>query len=1055
MQAPSPSAMNAEVPRIQRARLKAFEVLSLSSTASRKLTAKMVLFTSVLFVFLSFLAVQASGLIIGRNPRAVIVSSEKALLQDLVTWDDKSLFVRGERILFYSGEFHPFRLPVPGLWLDVFQKIKALGYSGVSFYVDWALVEGTPGVFSAEGIFDLDPFFAAASEAGIYLLARPGPYINAEVSGGGFPGWLQRIKGHLRTPAADYLNATNLYVQSIGEIVAKAQITNGGPVILLQPENEYTQAAPGILFPNGAYFAYVEQQYRNAGIVVPFISNDASPKGIFAPGNGTGSVDIYGHDSYPLGFDCANPYTWPNGSLPTNYHTLHLEEAPTGPYAIVEFQGGSFDPWGGSGFGKCTTLLNQEFERVFYKNDFSFGVTIFNIYMTYGGTNWGNLGHPGGYTSYDYGAVIAEDLTVSREKYSEAKLEVNFLMASPAYLTATPGNGSNGSYVDTSAIEVTQLFGNGTNFYVARHAAYNSLASTSYKLTVPVSGANVTIPQLTDFSTSLTLNGRDSKIHVTDYDLGGINLLYSSAEIFTWAKYPAGRVLVLYGGADETHEFALPSSIGSPTVQGGNVAVHQTGSATIIQWQVMPDRRIVSFEGLTVYLLWRNDAYNYWVLDLPAAAPINNFTSSSKTKVIAKAGYLLRTATVSGNSLYITGDLNATTTLEIIGGLPAKDSSVYFNNQPVSIIDSWYGAVAAVVPFKAPMVSLPSLPSLTWKYIDSLPEIQPSYDDAAWTACSLTTSNNPRNLTTPTSLYAADYGYHTGSLIYRGDFTATGNESSLFLETQGGLAFGHSIWLDNTFVSSWAGIDKDQNYNATYNLPVFSGGTNHVLTLLIDHMGLDEEGEAGGDAGNNSVGYEMKNPRGILRYQLANRPQDAITWKVTGNLGGEQYADKTRGPLNEGALFAERQGYHLPAPPTSSWATGSPLAGISTAGVRFYSTSFELAMPMGYDIPLSFVFNNGTTGSANVSNYRSMLFVNGYQYGKYVHNIGPQDSFPVPEGILNYNGMNWIAISLWALDGTGAQIEGLELVAGEVVQSARGQVAKSPMTAWEQRVGAY
>ena len=88
--------------------------------------------------------------------------------------------MRGERILFYSGEFHPFRLPVPSLWIDVFQKIKALGYSGVSFYVDWALLEGQPGKFRADGIFNLDPFFAAAREAGVLLLARPGPYINAE-----------------------------------------------------------------------------------------------------------------------------------------------------------------------------------------------------------------------------------------------------------------------------------------------------------------------------------------------------------------------------------------------------------------------------------------------------------------------------------------------------------------------------------------------------------------------------------------------------------------------------------------------------------------------------------------------------------------------------------------------------------------------------------------------------------------------------------------------------------------------------------------------------------
>lgn len=63
------------------------------------------------------------------------------------------------------------RLPVPSLWLDVFQKIKSLGYNGVSFYVDWALLEGKPGNFSAEGVFAFEPFFEAATQAGIYLLA--------------------------------------------------------------------------------------------------------------------------------------------------------------------------------------------------------------------------------------------------------------------------------------------------------------------------------------------------------------------------------------------------------------------------------------------------------------------------------------------------------------------------------------------------------------------------------------------------------------------------------------------------------------------------------------------------------------------------------------------------------------------------------------------------------------------------------------------------------------------------------------------------------------------
>jgi hypothetical protein len=104
-----------------------------------------------------------------------------------------------------------YRLPVPDLYIDIFQKIKSLGYNAVSYYVDWALLEGKPGVYRAEGVFDLQPFYDAASEAGIWLIARPGPYINAEASGGGFPGWIQRINGTLRTSATDFLNATDKY----------------------------------------------------------------------------------------------------------------------------------------------------------------------------------------------------------------------------------------------------------------------------------------------------------------------------------------------------------------------------------------------------------------------------------------------------------------------------------------------------------------------------------------------------------------------------------------------------------------------------------------------------------------------------------------------------------------------------------------------------------------------------------------------------------------------------------------------------------------------------
>lgn len=87
---------------------------------------------------------------------------------------------------------------------------------------------------------------------------------------------------------------------NVGRSIANAQITNGGPVILYQPENEYTYPCCGEKL-DGKYMQYVEDQARNAGIIVPFISNDADSNnlGHNAPGSGTGAVDIYGHDDYP------------------------------------------------------------------------------------------------------------------------------------------------------------------------------------------------------------------------------------------------------------------------------------------------------------------------------------------------------------------------------------------------------------------------------------------------------------------------------------------------------------------------------------------------------------------------------------------------------------------------------------------------------------------------------------------------------------------------------------------------------------------------------------
>lgn len=600
--------------------------------------------------------------------------------------------------------------------------------------------------------------------------------------------------------------------------------------------------------------------------------------------------------------------------------------------------------------------------------------------QTYGGTNWGNLGYRGGDTSYDYGAAVKENRHIWREKYAESKLETHFFKVSPAYLTSVAGNASNGSYVDTDLIATTPVFGTDapTNFYIIRHADWTSLNTTTYKLIVPTSIGNVTIPRL---GGDLVLSRRDSKIHVTDYDVAGINLIYCTAEIYTWAQAESGkRTLILYGGADELHEIAIDASTLKQVPQ---VVDDQTINAQMVdedtfvfQWKVTRERHTLKFgEDLEILLLWRNEAYKYWVTELPADGPIGNYSSPSKSTVIVKGGYLIRSAAIQDGKLSLVGDINATTDLELIHEPTGQVKDLLFNGASLQLGENDDGKLAARVEFLTPNVTLPDFSQLEWRYIDSLPEISSSYDDSAWTVCDEPQTNNPQPLLTETSLYASDYGFHSGSLIYRGHFTSIGDESELYLNITGGSGFGYSVWLNETFLASWDGSGSGQG-NSSYEQNIslaaqaLASGESYIITLLIDHMGQDEEGP-GTDA--------IKLPMGLINYSLAGHAGSDITWKLTGNLGGEDYPDLARGPRNEGAMFAERQGYHQPGAPSGEWEVASPIHdGISGAGLGFYTTTFELDVPDGYDVPLSFVFANATAG-----NHRCQLFVNGWQFGKF------------------------------------------------------------------------
>lgn len=152
---------------------------------------------------------------------------------------------------------------------------------------------------------------------------------------------------------------------------------------------------------------------------------------------------------------------------------------------------------------------------------------------------------------------------------------------------------------------MTPLIGRGTgSYFVVRHKDYSSQNAVSYKLKIPTSAGKLTIPQLKG---TLTLSGRDSKIHVVDYNVSDTSILYSTAEVFTWKKFGNTKTLVLYGGPGEHHELAVSARSSVKVIEGpeSGVVSKQIKKAVVIGWDVSTTRRIIQIGDLRVILLGR------------------------------------------------------------------------------------------------------------------------------------------------------------------------------------------------------------------------------------------------------------------------------------------------------------------------------------------------------------------------------------------------------------------------------------------------------------------
>ncbi|KAF8588348.1 glycoside hydrolase family 35 protein [Ramaria rubella] len=933
-----------------------------------------------------------------------------------IQFDSHSLFIDGKRTFLWSGEFHPWRLPVPQQWSDILQKMKAAGFNGVSTYINWGVVEGKAGELDWNYYRSLETFYQIAKQVGMYVVARPGPYINAETTGGGFPGWLTNVAATARTNQTGFVDSWQNYVKAFAEITSKYQYPDG-PVIGVQSENEFYVSQA--MNPTATEaMVLLETALRKYITRIPLTANDVYPSGDFA--SGPGEVDLYGFDSYPGGFDCTNPSYLPE--LANYYVSAHESVSPWAPMYMPEFQGGALDSWQGTGYDKCEELLGNDFVNVFYKNNVASGSFAQNFYMLFGGTNWGNLAYPGVYTSYDYGAAIRESRILA-PKYNELKLQGLFYHASPSLLSTSIVNSGTSSFTSNPGIFVTQL-GNGdfaTNYYVVRQVSNNFTTPISFSLKVNTTSGVLTVPQL---GGQITLAGRESKILVSEYPFGGSSITYSTAEIMTQATIDNTDYIILYVSSGQSFEAVVVGpTFETPTLAGSQSIKVRAINGTAIVSGSPAGVSVVRFGTTTVIVTDKATASTFW----NPKTSVSYDASPDTLSAIVAGPYLVRNASISSSTLALVGDTAGPTSLTVFAPIAVK--SVTWNGKHVDMTQSSLGTgLQGTLDGHIAIPGLPNLKSAVWRSADSLPEIALGFDDSTWIIANKTTTARPAQpFNGKLVLYADEYGFHQGNFIYRGYFS--GNATGVSLSVQGGSGFGFSAFLNGHFLGSGQGLAGADTVNATFTTNLTTTGKN-LLVVVSDSNGHDE------DWNSNDA---FKNPRGIRGYALVGGTQDFDSWKLTGNLGGEDFPDKARGPLNEGGLFAERSGAILPGFDDSLWKQSTPFTGLSSAGIQVYRTSFELSIPSGIDASLALQFT-----ATPSSNYRSVIYVNGWQFGRFASNLGPQTTFPIPEGILNHRGSNDLVITLWSLDPQGAKIADLELVSLGVFAS--GKEGVEPVT---------
>jgi beta-galactosidase len=313
-----------------------------------------------------------------------------------------AFLLNGQPFVLRIGEIHSARVPRE-YWRHRLQMAKAMGLNAVCAYLFWNQVEPREGEFDWSGMADTAEFCRLAQAEGLWVVLRPGPYACAEWEMGGLPWWLLKHEDiQLRTRDPRFIAAARRYLREVGRQLAPLQVTRGGPILMVQAENEY-----GFFGKDAAYMGEIRQALLDAGFEVPLFA--CNP--IWNLPNG------YRSDLFPV----VNFGSDPEGAFKALRQIL-----PTGPLMCGEFYPGWFDTWGQPHHRGNVGKYLRDLETMLQMN------ASFSIYMAHGGTSFGfTTGADRPFkpdtSSYDYDAPISEAGWVTDKFFKTRDLFARFL----------------------------------------------------------------------------------------------------------------------------------------------------------------------------------------------------------------------------------------------------------------------------------------------------------------------------------------------------------------------------------------------------------------------------------------------------------------------------------------------------------------------------------------------------------------------------------------------------------------------------------------------------